>query len=69
MPLFDYQCEKCNLKFAELRKGSEKDLPVNCPSCHAPTSKRLVTGFAVGAGGYSTGASAATACSSAGGFG
>lgn len=53
MPLFDYQCEACNNQFTELRKGSEKDLPISCPQCGKETSKRLVTGFSMGGGGGS----------------
>lgn len=69
MPMYDYQCEKCDLKFSELRKGSEKDFSINCPSCDASASKRLVTGFAVGAmssGGPAASCPAASSCPSAG---
>ena len=56
MPLYDYQCKSCEESFTELRKTSEKDEPIACPSCGHKETKRLVTGFAFGGGGSGGGA-------------
>ncbi|MCP4294655.1 MAG: zinc ribbon domain-containing protein [Proteobacteria bacterium] len=67
--MYDYQCEKCDLKFSELRRGSEMNDPISCPSCKATTSKRLVTGFSVGSisgGGPASSCASASSCPAAG---
>ena len=55
MPLFEYNCAKCDHQFTELRKSSDRDEPLACPSCKASDSKRVVSGFAVSGGGTSSG--------------
>ena len=57
MPLYSYQCEQCRTEFTELRRGSEMDSPIECPECGNRDSRRVLSGFAVGAG-----SSAPTAC-------
>ena len=32
MPLYEYLCPKCETKFEELRKCSEREKPAPCPS-------------------------------------
>ncbi|BBP00705.1 FmdB family zinc ribbon protein [Sulfuriferula nivalis] len=41
MPLYDYHCEECG-SFTEIRKMSESDLNMECPSCGA-SSERVIT--------------------------
>lgn len=42
MPIYEYQCESCGLKFERLRKISDSDAPQNCIECGTP-SKKLVS--------------------------
>ncbi|MDT8445630.1 MAG: zinc ribbon domain-containing protein [bacterium] len=55
MPLFDYHCKACGDDFTELRKGDEKDAPLNCPQCGSAETHREVSAFAFGGGGGSGG--------------
>lgn len=41
MPIYDYQCLQCGA-FTALRKMSESDLAVACPSC-GDASERMIT--------------------------
>lgn len=41
MPIYDYQCEHCG-SFTALRKMSESDAAVDCPSC-GTSSERMIT--------------------------
>ena len=35
VPLYDYQCQQCDIGFTELIRTSELDSPINCPECEA----------------------------------
>lgn len=42
MPIYEYQCTNCNATLEALQKMS--DAPrVECPECHKPTLKKLVS--------------------------
>jgi putative FmdB family regulatory protein len=45
MPLYEFQCEKCGLKFEELKNQNEKSDVIPCISCGAD-SDRLMSSFA-----------------------
>jgi putative FmdB family regulatory protein len=47
MPLYEYECSKCQHKFSEiiLEKGEEKKL--RCPKCKSKKWERLFSSFAV----------------------
>ncbi|OGG95154.1 MAG: hypothetical protein A2527_08255 [Candidatus Lambdaproteobacteria bacterium RIFOXYD2_FULL_50_16] len=66
MPLFDYHCDQCGQTFTELRKGEQKDQPIDCPSCGSTQTQRLVTSFALGGQGGSTSKTASPGCGSGG---
>lgn len=57
MPLFDYHCAACSDDFTELRKGTEKDQPIDCPKCGSEKTHRQVSAFALGGGGSPSGGS------------
>lgn len=40
MPLFEYQCEQCGMRFEKLEHKKNAD-PVRCPECHGPTRRLL----------------------------
>jgi putative FmdB family regulatory protein len=56
MPIYEYQCEKCNHKLEKLQKISD-DLLKDCPECGDPALKKLVSAAAFrlkGSGWYET---------------
>jgi len=40
MPLYQYKCNECSKEFEELRKMSEADREIECPSCGSKDVKR-----------------------------
>ena len=46
MPIYEYQCNKCNSKFEVLRSIIADDYPTTCPECGAPEPKKLLSLFA-----------------------
>lgn len=56
MPLYEYLCHVCDRKFeAYVRAWGEA---VSCPACQGDAVERLLSAFAVGAGGRTPSASA-----------
>ena len=56
MPIYEYQCEKCDHKLEKLQKISD-DLLKDCPECGKPALKKLVSAAAFrlkGSGWYET---------------
>lgn len=41
MPIFDYECPKCNCVFDEMVPIDGRDGEIQCPDCHA-VAKRLI---------------------------
>ena len=41
MPLYEFKCNKCNLKFEKITPYS-KIAEVKCPKCHSNNIKKLV---------------------------
>ena len=55
MPIYEYQCNACGHAFDKLQKMSDHPL-VDCPDCHKPALKKLVSAAAFqlkGSGWYS----------------
>ncbi len=46
MPLYEYNCDKCNKRFEAIIGFSEKD-KIKCPKCNK-LAQRLLSGFAIG---------------------
>ena len=42
MPIYEYQCEKCDICFERLIFGDEED-GVTCPDCNGKKVKRLIS--------------------------
>jgi putative FmdB family regulatory protein len=62
MPIYEYQCQKCEHFFEKLvLKGNE---PVECPKCHTGGVKKMmsVCGFSVGGKFRSSSDSSCTGC-------
>jgi putative FmdB family regulatory protein len=45
MPLYEYVCDDCQVRFEELRPASRMDEPASCPSGHA-SARRVLSSFA-----------------------
>lgn len=43
MPIYEYGCPECGLRFEKLRKMADSDLPAVCPECKEPEAQRLVS--------------------------
>jgi putative FmdB family regulatory protein len=66
MPIYEYLCEECNLRFEILKRnpGGEK---VVCPKCGTGEVKRLFSTFGFSSGGkFVSSSSKGTACSACG---
>ena len=65
MPLYEYTCPKCGLKFEKLRSMSQCDQDMECPHCHSSATRVLSTfaSFSKGNEGSSD-----SSCSSCGTF-
>lgn len=61
MPLYEYQCKKCEEKFETLVSLSKLDEPVKCPKCGSDETEKLLSTFCASVGSSSSkGASCAT---------
>ncbi|HQU15121.1 MAG: hypothetical protein B7Z66_06110 [Chromatiales bacterium 21-64-14] len=60
MPIYEYQCEACGHRLETLQKMSEAPL-TECPACHQPRLRKLVSaaGVQTGGGGARPGAGSA----------
>jgi putative FmdB family regulatory protein len=65
MPIYEYRCEECGRAFEMLRRFSDADTDLKCPSCDSEEVERQISCFATSAG--SGGGSTATGCGPAGG--
>lgn len=43
MPIYEYICADCKVRFEELRKMSEADEPCECPECLGMKATRVVS--------------------------
>ena len=56
MPIYEYECKACGYRHEAIQKMSDQPL-VECPSCHKPELKKLISaaGFRLkGSGWYET---------------
>jgi len=60
MPLFEYECQECGVKFEELRMSREGNDEVRCPHCSAVNIVKLFSSFSSGS---SSSTNNATNCS------
>jgi putative FmdB family regulatory protein len=68
MPLFEYVCKKCGLRFEALILDAK---PPICPSCRSSELEQVYSSFATSSGNKGNGviSSAGSACGSGGGGG
>jgi putative FmdB family regulatory protein len=55
MPLYEYRCKACGRTFEQLRRMSEADRGVECPECRSEDVQRVLSTFATGGCGPSSG--------------
>lgn len=48
MPIYEYRCEECGRTYEQIRRMSEADKDLQCPSCESEKVKRQVSTFAAG---------------------
>jgi putative FmdB family regulatory protein len=68
MPLYEYCCADCHVKFTTLRPIADADAPIACPECGGEQTKRAISLIAAsprgeGETGYSSSSSACSTCS------
>ncbi len=52
MPIYEYECQECKIRFEVLQGINEGGEEVSCPKCDAKSPKRLMSMFgSVGGGG------------------
>lgn len=62
MPLFEYECKKCDHRFETLVRGNETP---ECPSCHGTALEQRLSAFAA----HTNGRSSSSAAPAMGGCG
>ncbi len=69
MPIYEYVCSKCGLKFELLRSINQCDKEASCPDCHSSAERVPSTfaSFSKGKSGINTpiGGSSCSSCSTA----
>ncbi|MCP4677191.1 MAG: zinc ribbon domain-containing protein [Deltaproteobacteria bacterium] len=53
MPIYEYQCSKCENRFEELVNSTEDEVEVTCTSCDSTKVFRVVSTFSAHCGGSS----------------
>ncbi|HHZ20668.1 MAG TPA: zinc ribbon domain-containing protein [Firmicutes bacterium] len=48
MPIYEFECLDCKLKFDELCSINTREIP--CPKCQSINTKRLISMFGIGQG-------------------
>lgn len=43
MPIYEFECDDCNVVFEKNLKISEMDKPMTCPKCKSKSTKRIVS--------------------------
>lgn len=69
MPLYEYYCADCKIKFETLRRMSQADSPIACARCKGMNTSRAISVFAAiskGSGGESRSLGGASGCASCG---
>jgi len=64
MPIYVYRCDHCGFEFERLVFRSQDKEEVECPQCGKKGAEKKPAAFATG----SSGGSAASSCSTSGGF-
>ena len=66
MPIYEYECNDCDLKFEAMRSFSSADIPLKCELCKSFNTKRIISNF-FSIGSSPKGDSSRSSCSSCSG--
>ncbi len=69
MPVYEYRCRTCDMRFEVRRPMSEAAAPINCPDGHADTNRLLSVFASVGHGAESPALQTGEARAAGGGCG
>lgn len=45
MPIYEYLCQDCGVKFDVIRPMKDADSPINCQKCASPSTRRAISVF------------------------
>ena len=62
MPIYEYRCEGCDIKFEKLVMGASTQ--VACPSCRSAEVEKVPSVFGFSSGGKSVGSRGSSGCES-----
>ena len=62
MPIYEYLCESCGQNYEQLRRMSEADNSLQCPSCSSSDVHRKLSAFATTSGSPDSAPSAGGGC-------
>ena len=48
MPIYEYECKKCDCRFEVLQKNVEENIGLTCPKCNAKNPVRIFSVFSSG---------------------
>jgi putative FmdB family regulatory protein len=51
MPIYEYICQECGVKFDVLRTIKDADAPISCQKCASLSTKRAISVFSAHSGG------------------
>ena len=63
MPIYEFECTKCQNKFDELVRISVNLADIVCPQCGANSPKKLMSAFGFSSGGKMVSSSSSGGCS------
>ncbi len=65
MPIYEYLCNDCGVKFDVFRSMKDADEPIACKNCHSENTRRALSVFFAGSEGRSltTGPGGCASCS------
>jgi len=69
MPLYEFQCTKCDRSFEELVRGATAVSGIRCPECGSDHIRRKVSTFASKVSGRSGAVASASSCAPSGTWG
>jgi putative FmdB family regulatory protein len=67
MPVYEYYCRDCKIKFEALRPMSKADAPIACKQCEGKHTRRVLSRFAAHSGGKAVAGTGGGGCASCGG--
>jgi putative FmdB family regulatory protein len=67
MPIYEYACKQCDMRFEKLVRSMSSSEKIECPKCGSTKTARALSVFAVGAQSATKNVSAPPMCGRCGG--